>query len=104
MKIDSDDKEISEILGSGYYQIPRFQRPYSWEAEHITEFWNDTIVDSDADYFIGSMVVFSKKNLEDLIKRLIILEPNLTKTCTRRGTASFFRCIPRIERRGSSLP
>lgn len=62
MKIDSDDKEISEILGSRYYQIPRFQRPYSWEPEHITEFWNDTIVDSDSDYFIGSMVVFTNKN------------------------------------------
>jgi len=62
MKIDSDDKEIGEILGSGYYQIPRFQRPYSWELEHIAEFWNDIVVDSETDYFIGSMVVFTNKN------------------------------------------
>ncbi|GAJ14372.1 unnamed protein product, partial [marine sediment metagenome] len=31
---------------------------YSWEREHITDFWNDTIVDSSSDYFIGSMVMF----------------------------------------------
>ena len=62
MKIDSDDKEISEILGSGYYQIPRFQRPYSWEPEHIEEFWSDIVVDSETDYFIGSMGVFSDKD------------------------------------------
>ncbi len=58
MKIKSDDRDIGDILGSGFYKIPRFQRPYSWDRENITEFWNDTIVDSDSDYFIGSMVMF----------------------------------------------
>jgi hypothetical protein len=46
------------MLTSGYYQIPRFQRPYSWEREHIQEFWNDVIRDQPDNYFIGSMVLF----------------------------------------------
>lgn len=58
MNISSIDKDIREILKSNYYQIPRFQRPYSWEREHIEDFWNDAIIDCDSDYFIGSMVVF----------------------------------------------
>ena len=58
MKIKSDDRDVRDILGSGFYRIPRFQRPYSWDRENITDFWNDTIVDSDSDYFIGSMVMF----------------------------------------------
>lgn len=44
MKIRAIDKDVKDILTSNYYKIPRFQRPYSWEAEHIIDFWNDTIV------------------------------------------------------------
>lgn len=58
MKINSLDKNIKALLTSNYYTIPRFQRPYSWDRENISEFWNDAIADSDGDYFIGSMVVF----------------------------------------------
>ncbi|MGO8762351.1 MAG: DUF262 domain-containing protein [Desulfobaccales bacterium] len=58
MKIESTDQEIRTLLSSGYYKIPRFQRPYSWEREHIQEFWDDVIRDSPLDYFIGSMVVY----------------------------------------------
>ena len=31
MKIRSIDKDIKDILESGFYRIPRFQRPYSWD-------------------------------------------------------------------------
>ena len=60
MKITSLDKEIRKLFEAGYYNIPRFQRPYSWEKEQIIEFWNDTIKDSESDYFIGSIVVYKK--------------------------------------------
>jgi len=61
MKIESTDKEVRSILQSGYYRIPRFQRPYSWEKDHILDFWTDIIIDSDDDYFIGSMVVYKQE-------------------------------------------
>lgn len=60
MKITSLDKEIKKVFETGCYNIPRFQRPYSWEKEQISEFWNDTIKDCETDYFIGSIVVFKK--------------------------------------------
>lgn len=60
MKISSTDKKISEIFGSYYFFIPTFQRPYSWDKSNIEEFWNDTILNSDDEYFIGSMVVFKR--------------------------------------------
>jgi uncharacterized protein with ParB-like and HNH nuclease domain len=62
MKIESFDQTISELLAMGYFKIPRFQRPYSWERVEIEDFWNDTIVESDADYFIGSIVLFKYKD------------------------------------------
>ncbi len=58
MKIESTDQDIRTLLSSGYYRIPRFQRPYSWTRENIQEFWDDIVKERPADYFIGSMVVF----------------------------------------------
>lgn len=61
MKIESTDQDIRQLFSQGWYRIPRFQRPYSWEIEHIREFWKD-VVQSSSDYFIGSMVVFEQAN------------------------------------------
>lgn len=58
MKIESSDRDIRTLLSSGYYKIPRFQRPYSWDKENIQEFWDDVVKDAETDYFIGSMVVY----------------------------------------------
>lgn len=62
MKIDSTDRTIKSILGSYYFKIPRFQRPYSWDNENISEFWNDIVIDGGTDYFIGSMVTYKGKD------------------------------------------
>jgi uncharacterized protein with ParB-like and HNH nuclease domain len=58
MKIESTDEDIRNILSSGYYRIPRFQRPYSWTRENIQDFWDDVVKNTPENYFIGSMVVF----------------------------------------------
>lgn len=58
MKIICKDVEIRNVLDTGYYDVPRFQRAYSWERDHIVDFLNDTVVTCEEDYFIGSMVVF----------------------------------------------
>lgn len=61
MKIEANDKEIQDIFSIGYFQIPRFQRPYSWEKDEVENFWSDLINDNSANYFIGSMVVYQEK-------------------------------------------
>lgn len=60
MKIESKDTDIESLLAGSFFNIPRFQRPYSWDAENISEFWNDLVINKGEDYFIGSMVVFKK--------------------------------------------
>ncbi len=62
MKINSFDKDIHAILESSFYVIPRFQRPYSWDKDNIQEFWQDSIVNNDDEYFIGALVVFKRKD------------------------------------------
>ncbi len=59
MKIESNDRTLDQLLKAGYLRVPRFQRPYSWDRAEIDDFWNDTIAESDTDYFIGSIVLFT---------------------------------------------
>lgn len=59
------DKTIKDLLISGHqFEIPRFQRAYSWEERHYSEFLQDIIynlkiennqISSDA-YFVGTML------------------------------------------------
>src|SRR5437870_4900659 len=61
MKINfSGDKSIRDILGSHFFKIPRFQRPYSWDRENVEDFWTDALQSPEEDYFIGSMVVYKE--------------------------------------------
>lgn len=62
MKIESQDRTIESIMVSGFFRIPRFQRPYSWTRENIEEFWQDVVERTDKEYFIGSLVVFREAN------------------------------------------
>lgn len=58
MKIESRDLDVRTMLSSGWYRIPGFQRPYSWDRENIQDFWDDVVRDNSGEYFIGSMVVY----------------------------------------------
>ncbi|HVM01109.1 MAG TPA: DUF262 domain-containing protein [Acidimicrobiales bacterium] len=68
MKIDSNDRTVKQVFQAGYYRVPRFQRPYSWTLANVEDFWTDTIVESAADYFIGSIIVFpSQEDTYDIV-------------------------------------
>jgi hypothetical protein len=61
LKIEANDKEVQDIFSLGYFSIPRFQRPYSWDSEEVESFWDDIILEKSDSYFIGSMVVYQTK-------------------------------------------
>ncbi|WP_285398448.1 DUF262 domain-containing protein [Lysinibacillus sp. fls2-241-R2A-57] len=51
MKFHPEDKKIKDIFGSGnVYQIPNFQRDYSWETDNFEDFLNDLLAASNATY------------------------------------------------------
>jgi len=59
-------KTIGDIFsGYNYYQIPDFQRPYSWEDEQIEKLWDDvnSAYESDdrAPYFLGPVILAKGK-------------------------------------------
>ena len=67
MIIKPSDKSLKSLLEGGFYKIPRFQRPYSWDQENVDDFWSDAIASDDPDYFIGSFVVYRDKAAPDLL-------------------------------------
>jgi len=60
MNIKPSESTIRTIFESGFYKIPRFQRPYSWDRGNIEEFWSDVLASTEGSYFIGSMVFYKK--------------------------------------------
>ena len=50
-------RQIDIILKTGFYAIPRFQRPYRWKRQHVEEFWRDLFDERPGEHFIGSLVI-----------------------------------------------
>ncbi len=66
MKVTPVSKSLSDLFKESFIQIPRFQRPYDWTNENVSDFWNDLINHDDDEYFMGSIVVYrdtKEKNL-----------------------------------------
>lgn len=55
-KFNPTDETIEKILTTGFYQIPRYQREYSWDLENISDLWNDLKKSADGGLFLGHIV------------------------------------------------
>lgn len=70
MKVTPVSKTLADVLRGNFLRVPRFQRPYDWDRDNLTEFWNDLKDRSEPDYFMGSLVVFGdakERNLLSLV-------------------------------------
>lgn len=60
---EARDTKIRDVLFADYaYKIPRYQRPYTWDDDQVSEFWNDLISD-DGSSFLGSLI-FNNEDFE----------------------------------------
>jgi hypothetical protein len=66
MNIKPYDTRVQQLFQSGYYKIPRFQRPYSWDKGNIEDFWTDVVVSDTRGHFIGSMVFYIGSSPQDV--------------------------------------
>lgn len=41
MKVTPVSKTLADVLRGNFLRIPRFQRPYDWDRDNLTEFWTD---------------------------------------------------------------
>ncbi|SYZ74484.1 hypothetical protein TRIP_C90112 [Candidatus Zixiibacteriota bacterium] len=51
------DTTLKNILfGTSKYKIPRYQRPYNWNEDQLSDFWSD-LTNNQSSYFIGSFIL-----------------------------------------------
>lgn len=60
-------KTIVKIFGDAdsYYQIPDYQRPYSWNDEQVEQLWDDlysAMQSGDKSYFLGPVILIKTKD------------------------------------------
>ena len=64
VKFEARDNRIRDVLFADYaYKVPRYQRPYTWDDDQVSEFWNDLMSDEGSS-FLGSLIF----NYEDYEK------------------------------------
>jgi hypothetical protein len=65
------------LLSSSIFEVPQFQREYSWQEEEVADFWNDLSKGLDSEsYFLGLIILTDeggKKRVVDGQQRLITL-------------------------------
>ena len=56
-QLRAEDKKIEDVifLSSDKFKIPRYQRPYSWDEDQVSDFWND-LYNNSSNLFFGSFV------------------------------------------------
>ena len=63
--ISGTPQSIRTLFSSFEFEIPEFQRPYSWGKDECDQLWDDLkeFFDSEEEkYFLGSIVVYPKKD------------------------------------------
>lgn len=62
---DTSSETYRQLMGNGLqYEIPKFQRDYSWESEHWDDLWQDIrLLNSDeSEHYMGYLVLQSSDN------------------------------------------
>lgn len=62
--IVAEVKKLAEVLRGGKFFIPRYQRPYAWEPEHILTLLQDLaecIAHNQTHHFLGTVMIVSNR-------------------------------------------
>ena len=86
-------RTAGELLSSSTFEIPPFQRDYSWELDEVTEFWSDLKnAIQDQTYFLGLVILTEQKDKKH--KHVIDGQQRLL-TLTLLATALYYEAFNR---------
>lgn len=57
LSFEAHDYSLKDVLFSNWkFKVPRYQRPYTWNEDQLSDFWLDLTAD-DSSYFFGSFIL-----------------------------------------------
>jgi Protein of unknown function DUF262 len=75
--LNASARTVGSLFSSASFEIPQFQREYSWAKEEVSEFWSDLSRSLNADsYFIGLIILTEhgeRRHVVDGQQRLITI-------------------------------
>ncbi|MDE2800281.1 MAG: DUF262 domain-containing HNH endonuclease family protein [Gemmatimonadota bacterium] len=74
--MENGQKTIRDLFeGSKIFNIPKYQRAYAWEKEHLEDFVDDIENQKlDKDYFFGTILFQEKKEISDDFENIDIVD------------------------------
>lgn len=77
----SDSQTFSGfVTGDKQFEVPLYQRNYSWEKEHVEDLWSDLVeaVELDRDHYIGTFLLMESDGEEGSARKVIDGQQRLT--------------------------
>lgn len=78
--MEASERKILQVLTEeAQYQIPPYQRPYSWGADNVSQLLDDVWIayeDQDDEYFLGSLITIETK--KDVMYEVVDGQQRLT--------------------------
>lgn len=66
--IDYTKLKVKDLFSGRKYNVPKYQRPFSWNEDNADKFWTDIFEsEDDGDYFLGSLVFNEKDDGYEII-------------------------------------
>jgi len=78
---NSDSQTFSNfVTGDKQFEVPLYQRSYSWEKEHVEDLWDDLVeaVEMDRDHYIGTFLLMDANSTEGNAHKIIDGQQRLT--------------------------
>ncbi|TCN53510.1 uncharacterized protein with ParB-like and HNH nuclease domain [Rhodococcus sp. SMB37] len=73
MEVTSSTKTIQQCFLECLYEVPNFQRPYSWEDDQLEDYWNDVAL-ARGDFFFGTTVTWISAEINLFRKKFSLID------------------------------
>ncbi|MBI5193048.1 MAG: DUF262 domain-containing protein [Nitrospirae bacterium] len=97
---DTSSETYRQLMGNGLqYEIPKFQRDYSWETEHWDDLWQDirSLNSDESEHYMGYLVLQSSDN-----KNFQVIDGQQRLTTLSILVLAVLKCLQELADKGIS--
>lgn len=69
MKVTQEPVTLDKVLGDFNFEIPLYQREYSWELEQVSDlFYDIESIKEETGHFLGSILLYTKDESKKIME------------------------------------